>query len=369
MDFYESLGVVKRINAATYYTALGGSLMSPEVIAAMNDAAKSFISIHDLQLKAGEKIARLTKNEGAYITTGAAAGIVLSILAFRSKGDPREMQRIIDGTASESEVIIQSGHRIPYDPAVRLAGSKIVTVGDAIQTFEHQLEAAINPNTTAILYVAGTFLENPVLSLENVVRIARDYNVPVVVDAAAQLPPLSNLWHFTRDLGAELVIFSGGKALCGPQSSGLILGSSGWIEAVRANGAPFQGLARALKVGKEEIAGITTAIEMYVSRDHKLEWEGWSKIVDFWLTELSTFTKFKIVREENNEAGQPIPRLAITFPNHSVLEIIGALQKENPIIEVVHNFQKTIWISPDSLQNSEDIKVLDQLKKILKRYC
>ena len=154
MAFYESLGVSKRINAAAYYTALGGSIMSADVIAAMNDASKSFISMHDLQLKAGKKIAKLTKNEGAYITTGAGAAIVLSILAFRTKGDINEIQRIIDGTAGPSEVIIQTGHRIPYDPAIRLAGSTIVTVGNAIQTFEYELESAINSKTTAIFYVA-----------------------------------------------------------------------------------------------------------------------------------------------------------------------------------------------------------------------
>lgn len=368
MDFYDSLGVAKRINAASYYTALGGSIMSPEVIAAMNDAAKSFISMHDLQLKAGKRIAKLTKNEGAYITTGAAAGIVLSILAFRTKGDINEIQRIIDGTAPPSEIIVQTGHRIPYDPAIKLAGSKIITVGNAIQTFDYELESAINPNTTAIFYVAGAHLATPALSLESVVRIARKHKVPVLVDAAAQLPPLSNLWYFTEDCGADLVIFSGGKTFKGPQSSGLILGKAPWIEAVRANGSPFQRLARAFKVGKEEIAGLTTAVEIYVERDHAAEFESWGKTIDSWVKEFTSIPNLKVLREELNEAGQPIPRVAIHFPTDIALEVIAALQELDPIVEVVHNFRNTIWLSVDGLQGGEEEFVVQQVKKALSKF-
>ena len=368
MDFYGSLGVAKRINAAAYYTALGGSIMGPEVITAMNDASKSFISMHELQLKAGKKIAKLTKNEGAFITTGAAAGIVLSLLAFRTKGDINEIQRIIDGTAGPSEVIIQTGHRIPYDPAIKLAGSTIITVGNAIQTFEYELESAINTNTTAIFYVAGAHLAAPVLSLEAVVRIARKHKVPVVVDAAAQLPPLSNLWHFTRDCGADLVIFSGGKTFKGPQSTGLILGKANWIEAVRANGSPFQRFARAFKVGKEEIAGITTAVERYVNHDHAGEFKSWEKVIDVWVSELSPIGNLKVLREELNEAGQPIPRVAIHFPKEIALDVVAALQKLDPIVEVVHNLRDTIWLSADGLQKGEEKIVIAQVKKALAKF-
>ena len=365
MSFYESLGVSKRINAASYFTALGGSIMSAEVIAAMNDASRSFISMHDLQFKAGRKIAKLTKNEGAFITTGAAAAIVLSILAFRTKGDINEIQRIIDGTAEPSEIIIQTGHRIPYDPAIRLAGSSIVTVGNATQTFEYELESAINSKTTAIFYVAGSHLATPTLPIETVVSIARKHKVPVVVDAAAQLPPLSNLWHFTKECGADLVIFSGGKTFKGPQSTGLILGESIWIEAVRANGSPFQRLARAFKVGKEEIAGIVTAVEQYVNLDHAAEFDGWEKVINMWLEELSTIPKIKVLKDDLNEAGQPIPRVAIHFSSNIALEAIAKLQELDPIVEVVHNSRNIIWLSADGLQKGEEIIVMTQVKKAL----
>jgi L-seryl-tRNA(Ser) seleniumtransferase len=365
MSFYESLGVSKRINAAAYYTALGGSIMSADVISAMNDASKSFISMHDLQLKAGKKIAKLTKNEGAYITSGAGAAIALSILAFRTKGDINEIQKIINGTSGPSEVIIQCGHRIPYDPAIGLAGSKIVVVGNAIQTFEYELEAAINSNTTAIFYVAGAHLATPTLSIETVVSIARKHKVPVVVDAAAQLPPLSNLWKFTAEDGADLVIFSGGKTLKGPASTGLILGKSIWIEAVRANGAPFQRIARAFKVGKEEIAGIVTAVEQYVNLDHAAEFTKWEMIVDTWVNELSMIPKIRVIKEDLNEAGQPIPRVGIHFSSNIALDAIAKLQELDPIVEVVHNSRNTIWLSADGLQKGEETMVTTQVKKAL----
>jgi uncharacterized pyridoxal phosphate-dependent enzyme len=365
MDFYESLSVTKKINAATYYTALGGSLMHPQVMAVMADASKFFVSMHDLQQKAGKRIAKLTRNEGAYLTCGAAAGITLSILAFRTHGDPKMIQEIIENRAPESEVIIHVGHRMPYDPAVRLAGSSIVSIGDAVQTFDWQLESAINSKTTAVMYVAGIPFAEPALSLETVISIAHSHNVPVLVDAAAQLPPVSNFWHFTEELGADLVVFSGGKTLRGPQASGLILGKEKWIESVRANGAPFQRLARALKIGKEEIAGLTTAVEMYLAADHESELREWNKIIDFWLNELTLFSNISLITENTNQAGQLIPRLQILFPNDSALIFVEALQNQDPSIEVVHNSRNKIWLSPDCLQDMEEVMVIEGLKRLL----
>lgn len=365
MDFYKSLGITTRINAAACYTALGGSLMPPEVLQAMNDAAKSFISLHELQQKAGERIASLTKNEGAFITTGAAAGIVLSILACRTRGDLVEIQKIIDGNAKRSEVIMYAGHRIPYDSNIRVAGSDLVTVGDAIQTFDYQLEAKINEHTTAIFFCAGAHLAGPALSLQKTIEIAEKYSIPVIVDAAAQLPPVSNLWHFTHEMGADLAIFSGGKALRGPQSSGLIVGKREFIEAVRANAAPHQRLGRGFKASKEEIAGLLTAIEAYLTKDHAADWQRWSNTVDSWLVALKDKTSSKIWRDDVNEAGQPTPRVAIQLNDPIALDVISKLQSLDPIVEVVHDSRRMIWISPDSLQAGEEEVVITQLLKAL----
>ena len=365
MTLYESLGIKHRINAAACYTALGGSIMAPETIAAMNDAAKAFISLHELQQKAGERIAKLTQNEAAFITTGAAAGIVLSILACRTRGDLSEIQKIIDGNAKRSEIIMFAGQRIPYDSSIRTAGSELVTVGDAIQSFDYQLEARINEYTTAIFFCAGAHLASAALSLERTIEIAGKYSIPVIVDAAAQLPPVTNLWRFTKELGADLAIFSGGKALRGPQSSGLIVGKRELIEAVRVNAAPHPRLARGFKASKEEIAGLLTALEIYLNRDHRADWQSWSTIVDTWLIELSGKTACTIWRDDVNEAGQPTPRVAIELPDASALDVVAKLQTLDPIVEVVHNSRQMIWISPDSLQSGEENVVITQLLKAL----
>lgn len=365
MNLYQSLGIKTRINAAACYTALGGSIMPPEVVLAMNEAAKSFISLHELQEKAGARIAQLTKNEGAFITTGAAAGIVLSILACRTRGDLAEIQKIIDGTANPSEVIMFAGQRIPYDSSIRTAGSDLVTVGDAIQSFDYQLEARINERTTAIFFCAGAHLASAALSLERTIEIARTYSVPVIVDAAAQLPPVSNLWRFTAELGADLAIFSGGKALHGPQSSGLVVGKSELIEAIRVNAAPYPRLARGFKASKEEIAGLLRAVELYLNRDHQRDWQGWSEIVDGWVADLNGRTSCAIWRDDVNEAGQPTPRVAIKLPSGTALDVVAKLQALDPIVEVVHDSRKMIWISPDSLQPGEAPLVIAALLKAL----
>ena len=365
MTLYESLGIKTRINAAACYTALGGSIMPAESVAAMADAAKSFISLHELQQKAGERIAHLTKNEGAFITTGAAAGIVLSILACRTRGDIVEIQKIIDGTAKPSEVIMFAGQRIPYDSNIRTAGSDLVTVGDAIQSFDYQLEARINERTTAIFFCAGAHLASAALSLEKTIEIARKYTVPVIVDAAAQLPPVSNLWRFTTELGADLAIFSGGKALRGPQSSGLVVGKREFIEAIRVNAAPYPRLARGFKASKEEIAGLLTSIELYLKRDHRADWESWSKTVDTWIEQLTGRTSCIVWRDDVNEAGQPTPRVAIQLKHSSALDVVAKLQALDPIVEVVHDSRQMIWISPDSLQPGEEPIVTAQLLKAL----
>ncbi|MBM3703567.1 MAG: aminotransferase class V-fold PLP-dependent enzyme [Actinobacteria bacterium] len=365
MSIYDSLGIKTRINAAACYTALGGSIMPVEVVAAMSDAAKSFISLHELQEKAGARIAQLTKNEGAFITTGAAAGIVLSILACRTRGDLVEIQKIIDGNSKRSEVIMFAGQRIPYDSNIRVAGSELVTVGDAIQSFDYQLEAKINEFTSAIFFCAGAHLASAALTLEKTIEIAAKYSVPVIVDAAAQLPPASNLWRFTNELGADLAIFSGGKALRGPQSSGLVVGRKEFIEAIRVNAAPYPRLGRGFKASKEEIAGLLTALELYLKRDHEADWQRWSKVVDSWVGVLTSKSSCTIWRDDVNEAGQPTPRVAIQLKEPTALDVIAKLQSLDPIVEVVHDSRRMVWISPDSLQPGEEEKVPTQLLKAL----
>lgn len=237
MTSYQDLGVKKIINACTTMTYLGGSIMPEEITSAMIRASKSFVNIYDLHKKAGEYLAHLTKNEAAYVTTGCAAAIALSLLGIKTKSDPTKIKALVDD-AQLYEVIVQNTHRIPYFPAISLAKSKAVFVGSKTKVEKDNFISAINNKIIATLFVAGAHLPQGGLTLDQVVEICRPRGIKVIVDAAAQLPPVENLWRFTKGSGADVALFSGGKALFGPQSSGLMLGSKEMIEWARAVGSP-----------------------------------------------------------------------------------------------------------------------------------
>jgi L-seryl-tRNA(Ser) seleniumtransferase len=205
-----------------------------------------------------------------------------------------------------------------------------------------------------------------VLSLETTVRIARNHSVPVVVDAAAQLPPLSNLWHFTQECGADLVLFSGGKALRGPQSSGLLLGRADLVEAARLNAAPFQRLARAMKVGKEEICGLVAALERYVTLDHDAQAASWTAAVDSWVRELSEVDSVTVRRLDVNEAGQPVARLEVDCGSTQYAhELSSRLWELEPRIAVLQ-VGSYIYVSPDVMSESDYRYVMRALRDALR---
>ncbi|WP_051479101.1 aminotransferase class V-fold PLP-dependent enzyme [Arthrobacter sp. H5] len=358
MSFYSDLGVSPVINAATTFTALGGSLMPEEVLEAMRDAAGSFVDMHQLHIAAGKRLAELTNNEAAYATSGCAAALILALLGIRTKGDPRVLREFPGREHAPSEVIMHAAHRIPYDAAIALSGVTIRQIGNIQQTFDWELEAAISEETAAILYVAGSHLPQVALPLPEVVRIAKLRGVPVIVDAAAQLPPVENLWHFTRDMGADIAVFSGGKALRGPQASGLMVGNPEIIEAARQNGAPFQRWARAMKAGKEEIAGLVAAVERFVNLDHAALHREWLTTVNSWEKGLTDLDSIVLKTELLNEAGQPVPRLYVGVPDCShAARTLAALDEASPRVAVhpdlrngsAHGF----WIGPDLLRDGE----------------
>ena len=194
MNFYQKLGLRRVINARSYSTKAGGSLMAPEVIQAMREAAESFVRMEDLQQAAGQIIARLTGAEAGYVTSGAAAGLTLGMAACIAGLDPLKMNRLPDARGMKNEVIIQRVHRNDYDHALRAAGAKVVEVGFNYATFPYEVERAINDKTAAIFFLAGSVEGS--LSLEQIVQIAHSNHVPVIIDAAAELPPAENLRKF-----------------------------------------------------------------------------------------------------------------------------------------------------------------------------
>jgi D-glucosaminate-6-phosphate ammonia-lyase len=365
MGVYERLGIRRVINADATLTRLGGSLMEPDVLDAMRDAASGFVDMHELQRVVGQRLAELTRNEAAYVATGAAAGIVLATLASMNGGDLPTISHMIEtGEAPRDEVIIHRAHRIPYDPAIRLAGARIIGVGNTLQTFDWELEAAFTPRTAMVFYTGGVHFQDGALPLDRTVEIAHARGVPVVVDAAAQLPPTENLWRFTREYGADLAIFSGGKDLHGPQASGLLVGTRAMIDAITVNGTPHQRLARPMKVGKEEMIGLLTAVERYVAEDWRERAKRYEQTVARWIAHFNAQPGMGAERVFPNEAGQPTPRCRVIFD--AVTGPAGAdaariLWDGDPRVAVAVDGPNAISITPELLGEGDEALLLERI--------
>lgn len=271
-DYFKELGVRTFINAAGTYTALTASLPHPEVIKAINYAALQYVKLEDLQDKVGERLAELLRCESAMVTAGAFSAISLGTAGAMTGGDPKKAELIpTDLTGIKSEVIIQKSHRLGYDHSIRNCGAKIVEVET-----RQEMEAAINEKTAMMWFYNNN---NKVGKIQDVefVAVGKKFGIPSMNDCAADVPPVENLWKYTQ-MGFDLVCFSGGKGLRGPQSAGLLLGRKDLIAAARKNAPPNGNtVGRGMKVNKEEILGMLVAIEMYLAKDHGQEWALWEK--------------------------------------------------------------------------------------------
>ena len=366
MSIYDELGVRTVVNAATTLTVVGGSRIPDEVLDAMQSAAGGYVDMHELQAAAGARLASLTRNEAAFVTSSCTAALTLGTLAAITGGDLAAIARMPGGNGLRTEVVIDAAHRLPYVRAIELAGGRIVPIGGRGDTSERELESAITDRTALVVWVAGTHLPPGALNLAAVVRLAHARGVPVLVDAAAQLPPPSNLWHFTRELGADAVAFSGGKALRGPQASGLLLGRAAFVDAVRANASPYERLARGMKVGKEEIAGLVRAVELYLAADHEAFARQWQTIVSAWERDLATVPGFRVEPSATNEAGQPIPRLRITIDDTaagiSAEELRRRLWNGDPRILVLPDGTNGFFMTPDTLSEPEAAAMTSRIR-------
>ena len=269
-DVYTRLGVTPIINASGSVTRYGGTRTRPEVLEVMADAATVLVEIAELNEKAGEVIARLTGAEAGFVSSGAAGGLVLQAAACIAGKDPAKMHRLPDSRGMKNEIIIHNMHRFNYDQAYRVAGGKLVDIGNARGCSAWELEAAFNENTAAVAYLFSPFTSRRALPLEEVCRIAHQHGVPVIVDGASTLPPRVNLHRYLDD-GADMVILSGGKGVRGPQGTGILFGRKDLIEAASAIASPNQFLGRPMKVAKEEVVGLITALELFVEEDEEAE--------------------------------------------------------------------------------------------------
>ena len=264
MGFYEKMGLTPLINASETYTNLGGSLMAAETLEAMREAGRGFIDMGKLMDAVCERSALLTRNEAAFVTSGAAAGVILSAASCLCGLDESLHDRIpFAGDFSKNRVLVFDGafrKMIPYWRLIGMTGAEIVPVAP---TVEAMIRAADGRCAAAFLF-AGSLYEKDVPTCEEAVPRLKAAGLTVVVDAAAQLPPASNLWHYTGELGADLAVFSGGKHIRGPQSTGLIVGRKALVEGCRMSACPNPRVGRAFKTGKEELAGFITALELFV---------------------------------------------------------------------------------------------------------
>lgn len=398
---YERLGVRPVVNGVGTVTRLGGSLMPATVIEAMIEAARSYVPLAELQAAAGRRLAELTHNEAAYIASGAAAGLVLATAACITGSDPEKMaalprpERISGG---RNRVIVHRCQRNGYDFAVRQVGVELVEIGPAkTEVAEHsttptELEQALDDRTAAVVYFAGRHFAPGALTVEQVVQIAHARNVPVIVDAAAQIPPVENLWRYTgtggpapwaqaltrlgvseaappriESAGADLAIFSGGKGLCGPQSSGLMLGRADLIAAIARQGNPNALIGRPMKVGKEEICGLVAAVEWYLALDYTALAARYEQQVQYLLDAAAQLPGVVTRRDWPNEAGQPMPRALVTLTPEAPLTR-DALQQRllaaDPAVELSNAGADGVYVNPQNLREGDEILIAEALHRV-----
>lgn len=270
IDVFKDLGITKYINAHDTYTVYGGSRMDELAIEAMNQIRKHFVDFNELEEKVGKAIAKITDNEDCFITNGAAGALTLTAAVCMCGDNPyyyQQLPTIVDGV--KDEFILLKCQRNAYDKSLQATGARIIEVGDADETLDFELEGRINERTAAIVYFENRKYAQGSMPLEDVVRIAKKRNIPVILDVAALLPPKKNLSVFSK-MGVDYVIFSGGKSLAGPQDSGLVFASSKNVELMRKFGAPNHGICRGSKVSRESIVALYYAVKIFLARDENV---------------------------------------------------------------------------------------------------
>lgn len=396
MSIYEEFGVEPIINAVGWATRLGGYVMDDVVVSAMAEAAKHSVDMTQLQAAASAVISDITGAEAGLVTSGAAAGLLLATAACVTGADPAKMARLPETEGMRNTVIIPRSHRNLYDHAVRTAGVKLVEVGvpdrfsgaGSRDCEPWEIEAAITKDTAAIHYVATPWARP---SLEQVVEVGRRHGVPVIIDAAAQLPPATNLKAFIA-AGADLVAFSGGKAIGGPQSSGILCGRRDLIEAAALQmldldvvdelwlppkqyidrsglrGVPPHGIGRPCKVGKEEIVGLLVALREFVKRDEKGAVEAWTGLTRDLVRQVDGIAGCKVTTSITERGAEALDlSFAGADAGHRAAAVARELQTGKPAIvaDLSKLYDGVIRINPYCLRPEQVRIIADRLHRIL----
>ena len=360
-DILKELGIRTFVNAAGTYTAMTASLMHDEVVETIKQGAKKFAMLDEVQDKVGEKIAELCHAEAATVTAGCWSALVLGTAGVLTGMDMKKVAQLPDVTGMKSEVIVQKGHNIGYVHALTNTGAKIIQI-ETVQ----ELEKAINEKT-AMMWFLNSNAPLGKIQHEEWVAIAKKHKIPTMIDMAADVPPVSNLWKY-NDLGFDLVCVSGGKAMCGPQSAGILMGRKDLIAAARLSAPPRGGnIGRGMKVNKEEILGMYVALEKYINQDHDAEWKMWESKID------SIKTAVNSIEGVTTEVSVPpianhTPLLFIKWDESKVKttnkDLMLKLRNGSPSIEVMAN-GTGINITVFMLQEGEEKIVAKRVREEL----
>jgi len=365
---YDELGVKTVINCEGTMTVLGGSILRPELEAVMAHAGRHFVRIADLEVAAGKRITEMLKlpeDYGAIVTSGAAAAMQSGLAGILTGDNEQFIKQIPDLTGMKSEVIIQKSHRNPFDHQLRTTGVKLVV----IETRE-ELRAAVNEKI-AMMHFSNFANAAGQIKVDEWVKLAKEYKIPCMNDAAADTPPVSHLWDYAN-MGYDLITFSGGKAMRGPQCAGMLIGKKNLVANALLNNSPHEDtIGRSQKVGKEEIVGMVKALELYLKEDHEAlskEWQDRLEYISGRITRVAGVSTSYFVPDIANH----VPHMAIAWDSRVKLtpkEVSDLLKDSTPSI-IMGGGEEHPGLSMTAfmMQPGEHKIVAEQLEKLLKQH-
>lgn len=381
MSIYDKLGVKRVINAWGTMTVIGGSIMPREVVEAWVEASKSHVNMDELHKRAGEIIAEITGAEAGLVTSGAAGAMVLMAAACITGNDLEKMTKLPHSEGMANEIIIPRHMSGGYAQSFLTGGARLVVVGDEEGHFTvQQIEDAITDKTIAIAILLHTTLKG-LKTLKEIIAVGKNHGIPVIVDAAAELPPIENLTRLIA-WGADLVAFSGGKDIMGPQNTGILCGRKDLIESAFSQSCPHHGVARSMKVSKEALVACITAFRRYASLDHTALVQRRKERVMYWMETLANIPHVKVERvfpdpEKGEYFAQGWPRARVVLDEEAIgltaEEVAQVLKDGNPAIYVgtrtemkSRGVKGAIVLNPHCLQEGEEVIVADRLREILR---
>nr|WP_299382636.1 selenocysteine synthase [Allomuricauda sp.] len=360
-NLFKELGLRTFINAAGTYTSMTGSMMPKEVVEAIKYGATEYVDLDQLHDKVGERIASLLGCEYATVSSGAFGAMTIGLAGVMCGMDQEKVAQLPDTTGLKNEVILQEAHDIGYTHALLNTGAKLVKVKTA-----KELKKKIN-DKTAMLWFLNANTDQGEIGYEEFVAIGKKHGIPTFIDCAADVPPVENLFKFTK-LGFDLVAFSGGKGIRGPQSAGLLLGKKDLIKAARLH-TPPRGttIARGMKVNKEEVLGMMVALELYLQKDHEQEWELWESQIKL-ISDSATSVEGVETEIHVPPHANHVPSLKITWDQNKVKitpeEARKKLKEGHPSIATVGN-KETIGITTWMMVPGQERIVAQRVKEVL----